>query len=573
MTDGVSKPNHFRLAWVALLVLAVGFAASATMWYAIRSHEQTEVGWATKLAADAVKIDLATDVQWQIYGLDRLALLWQAAYPAQKIWTDNAELYMQHRPGSIAVEWISADGKIRSVVYGKSFQNPPLAFEGSPTSLMDAAAKSKVAMFSGTVIASSGRKQWAIAYPVYERGELKGFVISFFDFDQSLGYIVDDLKPLDFSFELSQGQEHLFLKPGSDRTHEQEWTTIAEIPLPGGKWEVRVWPNPTAVDRIRSRLPEVILLAGSIFSLLMAFIFHLMIGASRVSKRIGLMNEDLKREVKSRTQAQEELSRVHEQLEARVQERTAELAKANEMLEREIQQHQTAESSLRELNGRLFHLQDEERRRLARELHDGATQELVALALNVETFREVAKDGRSLQTLNECVTLIQQCTSELRTISYLLHPPFFDELGLAPALRSYVEGFAKRSGIQITLEVEPHLARLGHETELTIFRVVQEALANVHRHSQSRVATVLLFRDAGNIRLEVIDEGRGIPPDVLDRVQEGLAGMGTAGMRERIRLLGGHLEISSDNTGTCVRALVPMSSQQSGLSEAKTSAA
>jgi len=555
------QEGYLRISWLALVVAALGFAGTLATWHTIRSHERQELRWATQLAADVIRMDLTTDMEWQLFGLDRLALLWEAADKQQPLWTKSAELYIQHRPGCVAVEWITADGGKRAVVTAQSRQTTvgALAFDGLPKSLMEAAAHAKVAMFSPPVSVPDGSRQWAIAYPVYARGQLQGFVVSFFDIDRSLGYILDDIRPLGFSLELSQENQHVYLLPGSDREHEQEWTATAEVPIPGGAWQIRAWPSPGILDRIRSRFPYVVLALGTLLSLLLATTVHLLTIAGRHSAQVRAINEQLKLEAITRSQAQEELARVHSELEERVQERTAELATANRLLELEIGEHERAGESLREITGRLFRLQDEERRRLARELHDGATQGLVALAMTVESLRASAKDAFTSKTVNESAKLIEQCTNELRTISHLLHPPCFDELGLGPALRSYVEGFSARSRIQINLEIEPDLGRLGHEVELAIFRVVQEALANVHHHSQSPTATVLLIRESRNIRLEIVDEGKGIPPELLNRVHAGVGGVGTAGMRERIRHCGGRLEITSGNTGTCIRTFLPLS--------------
>lgn len=551
--------------WLALAVLTLCVAGTVAIWHRIKNQETQNIEVATKLAAQVVRADIATDMEWQIFGLDRLGLLWEASEAPEPLWIKNAELYLQHRPGSVAVEWLTADRKKRFVVSKGNGDNAKvLAFEGVPEQLIEAAAKSRKALVGAPVPVSQGRRQWAIAYPVYASDHAQGFIVAFFDFEQSLEYILGDLRGLGFGLAVAQPNQQEYLLPGSDRRHEQEWGTTVGVTLPGGTWDVRVWPNPSAVERIKSRLPEATLILGGILSLLLALIVHLLSSVMYKSAYIRKVNERLQQEASDLAHAQEELVQAHNELEIRVQRRTAELAAANNLLECEIREHQRAENSLRELTGRLFRLQDEERRRLARELHDGATQGLVALAMNMAICRESARDERTSQTLRECTKLIEECTTELRTISHLLHPPMFEELGLVPALRSYVDGFSSRSGIQVSVEIEPHLGRLGREIELNIFRIVQEALANVHRHARSRAATVLLFRDSGDVRLEIVDEGKGIPPERLKQAQAGLAGVGIAGMYERVRLLGGRLEITSASKGTCIRALVPLASAAVG---------
>ncbi len=229
---------------------------------------------------------------------------------------------------------------------------------------------------------------------------------------------------------------------------------------------------------------------------------------------------------------------------------------------RDITDRKQAEKSLRELSGRLLHVQDEERRRLARELHDATAQTLVALAMNLALVKESATElnANSNKILCESLALAQQCSREIRTLSYLLHPPLLEELGLASTLRWYAEGFAKRSGIEATLELPRDLTRLPLEVETTLFRIVQESLTNIHRHSGSPTAKIRVVQDATHLMLEVADEGAGMPPAVLKGAKRGAAalGVGIAGMRERARQLRGRLEIDCRRGGTTIRAILPL---------------
>ena len=194
-------------------------------------------------------------------------------------------------------------------------------------------------------------------------------------------------------------------------------------------------------------------------------------------------------------------------LEARVKERTAELSRAEERL--------------RILSGRLLQAQDDERRRLARELHDSAGQMLAALKMNlVPLEKEVAAQYPRLgQFATNGIELVDELSKELRTMSYLLHPPLLDEAGLPSALRWYVEGFSARSGIDVTLAVAPDLPRLSREAETTIFRIVQESLTNIHRHSGSKAAALRIVHDANHTRVEIEDHGRGMTPNGSDQDQ------------------------------------------------------
>jgi PAS domain S-box-containing protein len=227
----------------------------------------------------------------------------------------------------------------------------------------------------------------------------------------------------------------------------------------------------------------------------------------------------------------------------------------------DITERKQTEEALRQLSARLLQSQDEERRRIARELHETTGQTLVALNMNLARVNKAAAqlDAGTRELLAESVALVKQSISEIRTLSYLLHPPLLDEAGLFSALRWYATGFEQRSGIRVDLELPSDFERLPAEVELTFFRLVQECLANVHRHSGSPTAQIRLVRDDSNLLLEVVDQGRGMREGTLNRVLgTGAAlGVGIAGMQERVKQLGGRVEIQSGSQGTSVRAYLP----------------
>jgi len=227
---------------------------------------------------------------------------------------------------------------------------------------------------------------------------------------------------------------------------------------------------------------------------------------------------------------------------------------------RDITERKRTEENLRLLSGQLLHLQDQERRRIARELHDSSGQILAALCINLALAQSENDkiDPRAAKALQESIGLVQQLSRELRTISHLLHPPLLDEVGLASGLRSYLDGFTERSKIRVDLEIPKDLGRLPQDLETAMFRIVQECLTNIHRHSQSPFARIRVARSDSQISLEVEDRGKGIPPEKRQVVNsDGTAGVGIRGMRERLRQLGGSLEINSTETGTVVVARLP----------------
>jgi signal transduction histidine kinase len=221
-----------------------------------------------------------------------------------------------------------------------------------------------------------------------------------------------------------------------------------------------------------------------------------------------------------------------------------------------------AEEAIRakEFSARLLKLQDEERRRIARELHDGAGQLLAAISMNAGTVeREKSKlSPRAAQCVEENASLIREVSADIRTISYLFHPPLLDEMGLDSALKWYVDGFSERSKIAAKLELPADSERLPRDHELCLFRIAQECLTNIHRHSGASTARVRLLRSPAEIKLEVSDDGKGIDYGARSKIASGeSAGVGLRGMRERVRHLGGCVDIESNGIGTTVTATLP----------------
>ena len=219
-------------------------------------------------------------------------------------------------------------------------------------------------------------------------------------------------------------------------------------------------------------------------------------------------------------------------------------------------------NQMRTLTGRLMRAQDDERRRIAQMLHETTAQDLAALKMLLARLNRTAdhlSDGER-SALTESISLAEQSMTEIRTLSYLLHPPFLDETGLLSALRWYAAGFAERSGIKVDLELPESFERLPLDTETALFRIVQESLINIHRHAGSETARIRLRRDAETLVLEIDDRGHGIPNASLKHIMSGggVVGVGIAGMSERIEQLGGRLEIESGDHGTTVRARLPL---------------
>lgn len=240
--------------------------------------------------------------------------------------------------------------------------------------------------------------------------------------------------------------------------------------------------------------------------------------------------------LRERQAAEEELRRAHDKLESLVEQRTA---------------------ALQKLSVKLLRVQDEERRRIARELHDSLGQDLTAAKISLDMLaKEYSTDSGHLR---DARALVDRSISDTRTLSHLLHPPLLDEAGFVSAAKWYVEGFGKRSGIATQLDLPAHVYRLPRRTETALFRIMQEALTNVHRHSGSRAVEVRVCADDSKVVLTIKDYGIGVPREILDRFwKTGNVGVGLAGIRERLKELNGFLEIESNLDGTLLKATIPV---------------
>jgi PAS domain S-box-containing protein len=264
---------------------------------------------------------------------------------------------------------------------------------------------------------------------------------------------------------------------------------------------------------------------------------------------------------KTLRESEERLRTLAEDLEAKVSVRTQELEQLNAEV---IEQRE----ELRELSNRLIQTQDEERRHIARDLHDSAGQIITAIGLNLGCITSRAgQKAEIVKAVRQSQEMVHQLSNEIRTISYLLHPPMLDETGLSVAIDWYVQGLAERSGLKIQLDIPDDFGRLPVDLEVTIFRIAQECLTNIYRHSGGKMAMIRLSRNFENVFLEVKDDGTGIPAERLAEIRTRRSGVGITGMRERVRHLRGTFDIQSNVRGTTVSVAFPLSTPAASSAE------
>jgi PAS domain S-box-containing protein len=662
---------------LGLAVLLVGVSGTLISWRLVTVNERAHIQRMTRLAATAVAADMSADMEAWTLAQVRLAKMWEFDEPGYEQWTAFANLYLDHHPGCIAIEWLDPRYEERWISWSQAGK-APLAGKGVLNRLLQSAQSSRQPALSNLVTSPAGQKQWFTVVPIYQKERFRGFVLAFFDTQRSFDSMLTDINGLGFSVAVEENGVEAFRLQGSTPENEHDWAQTIDVSPGSPAWRVKVWSKPAAMREMRSTLPLMTLYFGFGATLLLIVIAQfvrklslevaqrrrmeqslrgsqarfagiLQISAEAVisadvDQRITLYNQAAERtfgytaqeamgqpidmliperframhakhvtqfaesgkqsllmsarrqvfglrkdgtefpmaasvsrldvggerlftiicsDVTEQARAAEELRQAHDELELRVRKRTADLEKSNQSLQGEILERQRAEEEVQELSRRMMRVQEEERRNLARELHDGATQNLVALALNMAGIRDSEGLAPGAQAMiEESIKLVEDCTSELRTISYLLHPPLLEELGLRRTLRGYVEGFSRRSGIAVTLTTEGELEQLGFDIELAVFRIVQECLSNVHRHSHSATASILLARNGQLLTLEIADQGRGLRPGTDN------AGVGIAAMRERVRLLKGQMEIRSGAAGTAIAIRLPLPAEQASSSGA-----
>jgi signal transduction histidine kinase len=543
-----------------LLKAGVGIVASAAValafWYPLQRAHRAHIQRITQFAVNAVRSDIADEIRSQFLAQVQLAQLYglQGALSQQE-WDSYAGIFVAHHPGYLALLFTDRELNVQlSFTLAEAQPRLDILFapDGPLQRTLQLENQKRDALLSPAFILRNGASGHAIISRVYHAGQHRGFLIALLDDQSFLEDALGDQFGRGYGLAVFEGNQELYRLQSDHSDNEERWKQDAELALSGTTWRIRVWPQAILLGEVEPRLPELALISGAMIGMLFSTTLILAWTAY----------------VKS-----QELGRARDRLEFRVQERTAELESLNKTLEVEVREHSFAEQSLRYLTGRLLQMRDEEQRRLARELHDSTAQIVAALAINLERLQEAVAIGNSSKAcalVAQSSDLAEQATADLRTISHLLHPPILDDLGLEGALPWYTGGFSNRSGISVCLEIQPDLGRFSEEVELTIFRIVQETLTNVYKHSGSSTAHISLLRERDELTLRICDYGRGFPSEIIASSGNSRAtvGVGIAGMRERVRQMKGKLEFASGVSGTCITVVLPIAAASAPLRDA-----
>ncbi len=528
-------------ALAILIIAAVGVALRDPLDFDDRPH----IDRMLKLAVDSVQSDIVADMEARLLAQVRLAQLWKVNALSPHEWERAAKLFLAHQPGyvglqlldkklqpkgaAVLTEDVGRDAALDLLSSDRLRELPQIATQSTDQDVMTAAFKLQ-----------NRKRGYLIVVPSFAEEEIVGYLAVACDIQKTLGSILSDHARSGYAIAVLNDSTQIYQTDGSDETNRASWGKSAAVPLTAVDWRVEVWPTPEMIADARSQLPELGVIFASLLILLLVSTIHF-------ARKLQLSSVHLQA--------------AHDELERRVQERTSELRNTNDDLQAEISERRQMEGALRKLSTDLLHSQDEERRRIARELHDSTVQTLSALKIKISSLRKLTArdDSRPNTFLQQITQLAEQALSEVRSLSYLLHPPVLEDFGLESALTWYAVGFGERSGIRMEVEIDPELGRFSQELELILFRVVQEALGNIHRHSGSPTAKIVLSRTGDKVRLLVSDEGCGLPAEVASP-PPGTAprvGVGIGGMRERVRQFGGELQIASTTGGTVLTVVLP----------------
>lgn len=527
---GETGKNPLTWRFTPVLVAAALILGTASLWHSLARQEQAHFTHVVRLATEGIRADIEDDVKRPVDDLSRVAELWhQSSGPTKQQFETHSSLYISRSPGCIAVSWI---GPSSEMIWNVTADNDDDIQHVYLTSDRARRAEDLARTTRTSLLSHAGqyhnRHLLSIWAPIYVQNRYQGAVVGLFRVEPLLNSSLAD-SDFGYSVVITDTGEPFYSLHANNAEPAKAWGESTHVTLPGVDWNVRVWPENGPTADIRSSSNGV-LLCGFVLALLAALITYL-------------------------------AQKAHNA--ARVSDET------NRQLTKEVVARRRAEESLHALSGRLLKVQDEERQSLACILHEGMAQKLFGLSMNLKVVSRLVEgqDPSVVTKFQQNIDLADECVCEMRALTHLLHPPSLDVLGLVAACETLVQGFAERAGLEVLTEFPEELARLPQDSEMALFRILQESLTNVHRHSESHSALVRLHRHDDLLVLEIKDFGRGMAQNA------GEHGVGIAGMRERMWQLGGELQVdSTPGGGATIRALLPVAALQEPATKASGAA-
>ncbi len=555
-----SKLGTLREMAIALIVGLSIAVLIVVLWLTLRAQENTHIQRSIAAHAQQLQTVVKDSMESHIRALVRMANRWEVdRKPPKQEWLADATLYIEHEPDYHAIAWVDTDLQVRWIfpVQGnQDMLNHNLGVEERHAITLSAARTKRQVQLTRSVEVGQDNKGFAVYVPIFLGDASGGFIGGLFHIQALFDTLLRDSSVQGYALAVFDGDEEIYTRTQAGQQYRQAWIHEVPITLHNITWRMRVLPSAALLAGKQSALPDVVLVGGLLFAILVSLLLELMRTARLRAHTIIQANQDLHSEIGSRRQVELELRGHREHLEELVQERTSELSTSNTRLSQEIVQREEAQHQLRQLTDHLLSIREEEGARIAREIHDELGQAMMALNMDVYWLSDrIPKDQPQLKAKSqEILDLIATTIEAIRRIASNLRPSLLDDLGLEAAIHWYLEQFEKRSGIECEPSINVGDALFTDPCSTVVFRIFQEALTNISRHAEATKVRVDLQVEKDALILSVKDNGKGISKK---EIQQG-GGFGLLGIRERAQSIKGTVEISGrPGQGTLVKLHIP----------------
>lgn len=519
------KPANQK--WIPFIVGIGALTSVLLLWYSLLREEKADIERAVGMAAFAVNADYADHLNAQVLALVRMGKRWESQRGSPRsVWEADAEQYIKHYPGYKSILLVDPAYNVKWTVFlkdGGSVQSLDLHAKPELIKPLMEARERHDAVMSSPFEIRNGRGV-LVAVPLLREGVSDGFIVGIFDVHDLLGNIWSLWSRSGYTIDVFSGGEEVYSSRSAKDRFGEEWSKEVELHLYTAAWRLRLSPTRDALNKIRSRLPMAVLAGGGLLTLLLSFVIYFAQISRTRYEEIKSINEELKQEIVARSEAEEELSESREQL--------------------------------RSLAVSQQRVREEERTRIARNIHDDLGQILTIFKFDLAWIRKrLGSDQEPLiDKINRTAELADNAMETVQRISSELRPTVLDDLGITAGIRWQAEEFQRRTGIRCSLAIESEEMDLDPELSTNIFRIFQEILTNVARHSEATRVDAIMRVANGMLSLEVTDDGRGITEGEISDPKS----IGLTGIRERLYQFNGNVEVvGTQGRGTTVKVSVP----------------